>query len=154
MTKMGIPDKIIKWIKLFYNNPVSCISVNNFIGSPISIKRGIRQWCPLSPLLRSSCAEGFASLIKTILNKLVQHADDTTIFITKDNEFNTVDNIVNTYIKGSGSKMNVTKTKGLWLGKWRSREEKPCQFHWTNNKLKEIRDLFRSWSYFRRQLGS
>ena len=39
MTKMGIPDKIIQWITLFYNNPVSCISVNNFIGSPISIKR-------------------------------------------------------------------------------------------------------------------
>ena len=149
MIKMGIPDKIIQWIELLYNNPRSCIIVNNFIGSPISIKRGIRQGCPLSPLLYSICAEGLASLIRNNKDfngfnppdipgsiKLVQHADDTTIFISKDKEFNVVNNIINIYSKGSGSKINVTKSKGLWLGKWKSRQDKPCQFSWTNEKLK------------------
>ena len=46
MTKMDIPNKIIQWIKLLYNNPASCI-VNNFIGSPISIKLGIMTRMPI-----------------------------------------------------------------------------------------------------------
>ena len=86
---------------------MTCIIVNNLIGSPINIKRAIRQGCPLSPLLYSIYAEGLASLINTNKGtdgynppdiptsiKLVQHADDTTICITKDNEFNTGDNIL------------------------------------------------------------
>ena len=55
MYKINIPPTHIQWIKLLYSRP------NSFIGSPIQVKRGIRQGCPLSPLLYSICAEGIAS---------------------------------------------------------------------------------------------
>ena len=58
MEKMGIPVELIKWIKIMYSNPVSAIIVNNFITEPFSVTRGIRQGCPLSPLLYTIiCAE-------------------------------------------------------------------------------------------------
>ena len=65
MEKMGIPDIFIHWIKILYQKPMSAIIVNNFITEPFCVSRGIRQGCPLFPLLFSICAEGLANLIRT-----------------------------------------------------------------------------------------
>ena len=147
--KMGIPPKFVDWIKLLYSNPVSCVNFNNFIGIPFEISRGIGQGCPLSPLLYAICAEGLGSLFRNNKNlhgictpdgndqvKLIQHADDTTVYITNNNDFKVVEECLRTYSEGSGSKVNVNKTKGLWLGKWKSRQDKPCSFNWNNDQLK------------------
>ena len=101
---------------MFYSKPNCRIILNNFIGSPVQIGRGIRQGCPLSPLLYAICAEGLACLIRNNNNlrgiatpkgetcvKLVQHADDTNIFIGDENEFDILENTLDTYCKGSGS---------------------------------------------------
>ena len=143
MYKMGIPPTLIRWIRLLYNDPNSCFIVNNFIGAPIHVTRGIRQGCPLSPLLFSICAEGLASTIRNnkqfegIVSpygkcnmKLIQHADDTTIFIGNNGDFKIINDLLTMYCKGSGSKMNASKSKGLWLGTWRSRTDKPLNFNW------------------------
>ena len=154
LTKMGIPSNLIKWIKLLYSNPNCNIIVNNFIGSPVKVSRGIRQGCPLSPLLYSICAEGLASLARTDCDlkgivtpggessiRLIQHADDITFFIGDNKEFVTINNILSTYCKGSGSKLNVDKSKGMWLGKWTGRVDKPCNFQWCD-KLKILGIIF------------
>ena len=31
--------------------------------------------------------------------------------------------------------MNTSKTTGLWLGKWKNREDKPCGFKWNSDTL-------------------
>ena len=149
MRKMGIPNKLIEWVKLLYHNPTSHIILKIFIGSPLKISRGIRRGCTLSPLLLSICAEGLASLIRSNNNlngiktpdgqnsiKIIQHADDTTIFISKNSDFDNIKQILNTYCQGIGSKLNVNKTKGLWLGNWKHRGDRPCKFSWTNDKMK------------------
>ena len=149
MNKMNLPPTFLKWIELFYSKPNCRIILNNFIGSPVQIGRGIRQGCPLSPLLYAICAEGLACLIRNNNNlrgiatpkgetcvKLVQHADDTNIFIGDENEFDILENTLDTYCKGSGSKLNVHKSKGLWLGKWKPRQDKPCLFNWCKDKIK------------------
>ena len=95
---MGIPTIFLKWIKLLYSNPMSCVIVNNFIGSFFQISRGIRQGCPLSPLY-AVCAEGLGTLIinngklegiytpgGTECVKIIQHADDATVFISKESD--------------------------------------------------------------------
>ena len=154
LTKMGIPSNLIKWIKLLYSNPNCNIIVNNFIGSPVKVSRWIRQGSPLSPLLYSICAEGLASLARTDCDlkgivtpggessiRLIQHADDITFFIGDNKEFVTINNILSTYCKGSGSKLNVDKSKGMWLGKWTGRVDKPCNFQWCD-KLKILGIIF------------
>ena len=142
MYKMNIPPTLIQWIKLLYSRPNSRIIITNFIGSPIQVKRGIRQGCPLSPLLYAICAEGLAALIRNNgdLNgiaspkgecniRLIQHADDTSLFISNNNEFSVINNILDNYSKGSGSKINHAKSKMLFLGNWKNRQDKPCDFN-------------------------
>ena len=68
--------------------------------------------------------------------KIVQHADDMSIFVTRNNEFSVLKGILYTYSEGSGSKINVEKSQGLWLGAWRNRKDNPCNFQWTNEKIK------------------
>ena len=151
LNKVGIPQGLINWINILYSDPSSSVIVNNFITEPFRVTRGIRQGCPLSPLLFSICAEDLACLIrKNILIKgidipnsnnnetlkIVQHADDTTLFVTRDNEFDVLNDIFHTYSKGSGSKINFQKSQGLWLGSWKNRKDSPGDFTWVNDHLK------------------
>ena len=93
------------------------------------------------------CAKGLATLIRTNNNfnvivtpcgedsiRLIQHADDTTLFASNDCEFPVICDILNVYCKGSGSKLKVNKSKGLCLGKWRNRTDNPCNFTWCKKK--------------------
>ena len=154
MEKMGIPSTLIKWIKVLYSNPYCSIILNNFIGAPLKVERGIRQGCPLSPLLYSICAEGLASLVRNNRNlrgivtpdgessvRLIQYADDTNLFISNKSEFDVIQNILNIYCKGSGSKLNIDKSRGLWLGDWRSRNlELLVLYSGMTSRLKTIGD--------------
>ena len=38
----------------------------------------------------------------------------------------------------SGAKINFGKTKGLWVGKWINREDKPIDIEWTNKNVKTL----------------
>ena len=136
MEKMGIPAGLIQWCKLLYSGHLSKFIVNNYIGSHITIKRGIRQGYPLSPLLFAICAEGMSTLIINNPNiegiklpdhdeifKVVQHADDITIFIRNNQDVNVLKDIFNVYCGGSGSRIHYDKTAVLWLGKWKTRTD-------------------------------
>ncbi len=118
--------------------------------APFQITRGIRQGCSLSLLLYAISAEGLGTLIRSNCKlqgihfpgsieciKLIQHADDTTVFFSKDNDFDALKDVLCKYCNGSGSKVNTSKTMGLWLGKWRNINDKPCNFIWNNDKLKK-----------------
>ena len=67
--------------------------------------------------------------------KIIQHADDISIFITDPNDFHELTNILYTYSEGSGSKINKSKTKGLWLGMWKGKVDGPGNFIWSRHKL-------------------
>ena len=99
MEAMGVPGGLIEWIQTIYSNPLSTINVNNYFTEPIRVTRGIRQGCPMSPSLYAICAEGLANMIrnnkrikglelpKQDIVKIIQHADDMSIFITQDSDF-------------------------------------------------------------------
>lgn len=44
-------DKLLRWIKLLYCNISSCVTNNGHASSFFSVERGVRQGCPVSPLL-------------------------------------------------------------------------------------------------------
>ena len=79
-------------IKVCYNNAQSKIKINGLLSDPFTLKRGVRQGCPLSMVLYIVAAEVLANFI--IVNKrikgiqighqeikIVNFADDTAIFL-------------------------------------------------------------------------
>ena len=65
-----------------------------------------------------------------------QFADDTNLFCE---DITSVDNalcLVNDFAPVSGLKLNVKKTKALWLGKWRNNRMTPLQLSWPRDPVK------------------
>lgn len=46
--------------------------------------------------------------------------------------------VYNLFEKGSGSKINLSKSKGLWLGSWHGRMDPPVPLDWTSGKIKIV----------------
>ena len=42
------------------------------------------------------------------------------------------------YQAATGAKVNIGKTKGLWIGKWKNRKDTPMNIKWTNKNVKTL----------------
>lgn len=51
LTRFGMGEKYLKWVKLLYTEPTAEIITNNNTSQTFSLYRGTQQDCPLSPLL-------------------------------------------------------------------------------------------------------
>ncbi|PIK55837.1 exonuclease-endonuclease-phosphatase domain superfamily [Apostichopus japonicus] len=47
----GLNSVFIRWFSLLYKDVTSMVTVNGFTSGPSPVRRGVRQGCPLSPLL-------------------------------------------------------------------------------------------------------
>ena len=83
-------ENFIKWIRLFYSNIVSCVTVNGHLSDWFNVRRGVRQGDTMSPYLFIVCAEILSILIRQSKNisgimfndieyLVSQYADDTTV---------------------------------------------------------------------------
>lgn len=147
--KMGFGPSFISYIQTIYNDIYSSLLINGNICNPFPLTRGVRQGCPLSPLLYVIFMEPFAAAVQAddsirgcslpgsdLQCKLLQYADDTTAIITDNKSFKPLINLCQKFGKASGSKLNLSKCSGLWLGKWRSRTDSPLGVKWTSDKIK------------------
>ena len=64
LEKMHFGPSFCAWVKLLYTNIFSRVLVNGFVSDAFIITRGVRQGCPLSPLLYIIVAETISSAIK------------------------------------------------------------------------------------------
>ena len=141
----GFSKLFIDWIRTLYNNINSKVITNNFLSETFNIERGVRQGCPLSPLLNIIV---FETLLTQIINspkinglnipgtndqlKLSAFADDATLILSDYTSIFTSFGIISNYEKASGSKLNRGKSCGIWLGKWKFNKDKLCNIVWTN----------------------
>ena len=136
LDRMGFGSNILRWIKILYHNITACIKHNGFISESFSIKRGVRQGCPVSALLYVLSAEAFHGMICSspyisgiqfgfTEARMFQHADDTTFFVSSISSIFEILRIMNIYELASGSKCNVDKTELLVIG---SSEVNPSDF--------------------------
>ena len=140
---MGFGPGFRHWISLFYTNIESAIVINGWTSPSLHPSRGVRQGCPLSPLLYVLCAEVLACNLRAapgikgvqLPNSLEElrvsgYADDTTVVVTTENSIKEVLNVYDLYELGSGSKLNLGKSKAMWVGKWKDRTDRPHGLNW------------------------
>ena len=149
---MGFGDSFVSWVDLFYHNVRSFVNVNGYLSEPFFLSRGVRQGCPLSPLLYVLVSEVLAVSIRansricglslpgvpTPLSPVSQYADDTSIIVTTDDAIMATFETYSIFEKGSGSKLNLSKSKGLWLGAWNGRQDPPVDLDWSSVKIKVL----------------
>ena len=147
LEKFGYGQKFIKMIKICYNNIQSKIKINGLLSDPFIITRGVRQGCPLSMLLYIIAAEVLTNFIIADANvkgvqigaheiKVINFADDTTIFLRDIDCLPRIQAILNLYEKASSSKINLSKSQALWVGAYKNRFDKPGKMVWSNFSIK------------------
>ena len=139
------------WIFTLYNDAYMQIIVNDFLTSPVKLSRGVRQRDALSfmyvevlacTIRNSSQIEGF--LLPGAAGaqfKVSQYADDTTVFVKDESSLIYLFKAISLYEKESGARLNISKTKAMWLGNWKDRCDKPLGLNWVD-KMK-VRDSLR-----------
>jgi len=68
--------------------------------------------------------------------KISQFADDTNLFCADVTSVEDALNTVSRFGAISGLKLDVKKTKAIWLGKWSTNKTKPLQLEWVNQPVK------------------
>ena len=65
-----------------------------------------------------------------------QYADDATPLLLGEYSVRKAFEMIEIYEKGSGYKLNLNKTKGMWLGSKAGQTTGPVDIQWINDKLK------------------
>ena len=144
LSHLGFGHSFISWVRLLYSGISSAVLLNGYTSDPFFPSRGVRQGCPLSPLLYVISIEVLAANIRA--NKVIQglalprvaeplpvvslYADDTSVIALSDAAIHEVFRVYGRFELGTGSKLNLGKCEGLWLGSWRARADSPYVAFW------------------------
>ena len=157
----GFLDKVLRnfgfgsifcgWVAALYKGANARIIVNGELTEEVQLLKGIRQGCPLSPLLYVLVAEVLAvsireeNRIKCLLlpganglcYKVRQYADDLSSIVKDSRSLEILFDVVGNYESATGARLNKQKSEAMWLGAWRARPEKPYGLKWVT-KMKVL----------------
>ena len=148
------------WVSLIYKNPTSCILYNGFLSDSFSIKRGVRQGCPLSPYIfilsiellsiairKNKNIKGFKIFDIEVKNSMF--ADDATVLLDGSNDsFRGMLYIFEQFSLISGLKLNYDKCTALRIGSLRNQHDliysrkKHGNISWTSESVKTLGVIF------------
>ena len=143
----GFGANFQKWVSIITNGNISSINHGGWVSEPFDISCGIKQGCPFSPLafvlavellaikIRNSSITGVEVPHSTATSnlKIKQLADDTTLFLKDKEDMNKSLQILSSFERFSGLKLNKDKTKALYLGSQERDQSLPFT---TVNKIK------------------
>ena len=109
-------EEFVKWITHFNNKITGSVLQVGILSEFFPIERGCKQGDPIAPYLLKIGQEEI---------KISQFADDTTIFMDgSESSLQQILNILEVFGSLSGLKMNMSKTKMVWIGKKKYSMEK------------------------------
>ena len=79
------------------------------------------------------------------MSPISQYADDTSIIVTSDDAIKATFDTYSIFERGSGSKLNLSKSKALWLGSWNGRQDPTIALDWTSSKIKVLGVFIWCW---------
>ncbi|KAL6121803.1 hypothetical protein NUSPORA_01206 [Nucleospora cyclopteri] len=110
--------KFFNMVRGVYKSTQGCVRIRETVGDPFDIERGVRQGCPLSPIL-------FDILIDDLLDKMTPlsipgiseskfkgmlFADDTLLVADSPEDLQCKINLVSDWMAQNGMELNVAKS--------------------------------------------
>lgn len=125
---MNFPENFIRTLRNLYAKAESCVIVNGVKSSFFRIRRGVRQGDPISCLIFNLAIEPLACAIRKsslrgfcvpgeaerLVAKLF--ADDTTIYLSEEDDYDVVTNLTAVWCRASRARFNREKTEILPVG--------------------------------------
>ena len=157
LENLNFGDSFISWVKLFYNDISSVVLNNGHLSDAFSIRRGVRQGCPLSSLLFIICIEFLANYlnkessikginINGIEIKQTLFADDATFLNNgEQNSFKKLIDVITNFEYVSGLKLNFSKSTILRIGTLANTNISYCKekhFKWTSESANTLGMIF------------
>ncbi|KAG1928992.1 hypothetical protein F2P79_023214 [Pimephales promelas] len=132
LERVGFGEGIRAWVRLLYEGAESRVRVNGFLTRSVKQLGGVRQGCPLSPLLYILFIEPLAARLRTWQRfsglhmpgaggrcaKVSVYADDMTLFLTSERDFVESNKIFRDFGEATGAKVNMSKSSVMFVGKW------------------------------------
>ncbi|OJT03797.1 Transposon TX1 uncharacterized 149 kDa protein, partial [Trametes pubescens] len=128
LERLGIPRSFINMIKTLYASAETSVVINGVTSKKYRIYRGVRQGDPLSCLLfdlaieplsamiRASNLRGFEIPKSVTALKATLFADDTTVYLAEEDDFQTLQDILDTWCSAAKAKFNIVKTEIIPIG--------------------------------------
>ena len=151
LRKFGFGPRFISWVRALYNSPISSIKTNGLISKPFALQRGVRQGCPVSPLLFVIALEPLACAIRS--NNVIQgvnlhgynfrlnmYADDILLTLTNPKvSIPAVLELVDLFGNLSGYKINWGKSEAIPLNPHTFRSDLgDAPFVWKSKGMKYL----------------
>ena len=149
MQAMGAGAGLIGWVQLLLSNTASRAVVNGFPSGLVPIKAGVRQGCPLAPLLYLFVAQALLCWLQHCgvgirlreqdrdLTTAVQFADDTEVVLGSMAAVGPFLECMHTYAQATGQQLNLDKVELLRVGAAAGRQEEGVAENAHN--LREVR---------------
>ena len=143
----GFGETFVKWIQTLLFERRSCVKNGGHLSEFFQMFRGVRQGCPISPLLFILTVELFAKNVRGDKNikgisipgapesvKIRQYADDTTLFLRDLIDYREILAKIKTFAEASGLKLNKMKSNAMFISD-------PSQNNTVHNGIKFVNKL-------------
>jgi len=125
----GFDDLFVRRIMGLYRNATSEVQINGFRSNCFPIYSSMRQGCPLSMQLYAICINPLLQTLEQVLTGIrvgrgkpgtatVAYADDVTVFLTKPDEVQTLQEVLHIYEEATGAEINMDKSRALAISGW------------------------------------
>ena len=124
-----LPPRFIQTLKSLYTGAKTRIMINGVLSEPMIVRRGTRQGDPVSAFTFDLAIEPLACMVRNsenlnsiqipniLENVLINlFADDTTVYLGKNDQYENLTNILDSWCLASGAKFNIMKMEIIPIG--------------------------------------